>query len=217
MDTPHLTTLLQSGSYYRRRKGQSIDLYQNKASVSQIREGYIKRYLISKDGTLGTQSMYGPGYFFPLTAAFIALLDQQIYHGDETYFYEAVTDVQIYTIDRATLAAAAETDPLIYKEVLYEAGRRLQSNIQLLENMSLKSAYARVAHQLTFLATQFGEPVDGGTRIQLPLTHQDLADMLSLNRETVSRAVGKLRDHELILPDTRIVIPDLDKLKTVYQ
>ncbi len=217
MDATYLTALMQNGTYYRRRKGQSIELYQDKASISLIREGYIKRYLISKDGTLGTQSIYGPGYVFPLTTALLALLDQRIYHGDETYFYEAITDVQIYSISRDELAAAAENQPLIYKEILFEAGRRLQSNIQQLENMSLKSAYQRVAHQLVFLAAQFGENTPNGTRIQIPLTHQDLADMLSLNRETVSRAISKLRERELITSDSRPIIPDLEQLKTVFR
>jgi len=215
--TPYLQALLEAGQFYRRHKGQTIDLYQAKGTVSLIRDGYIKRYLISKEGTLGTQSIYGPGYFFPLTAAFVALLDQHIYHGDETYFYEAVTDVQIYSVKGDVLAAAAEANPLIYKEVLHEAGRRLQSNIQHLENISLKSAYYRLAHQLVFLATQFGQPTARGHELILPLTHQDLADDLNLNRETVSRAFGKLRQHNLIQFDSHIIIPDLEKLKAVYQ
>jgi len=215
--TPLLQALLQDGHFYRRRKGQTIDLYQTKGTVSLIRDGYIKRYLISKEGALGTQSIYGPGYFFPLTAAFVALLDQHIYHGDETYFYEAITDVQIYSIKGDVLTAAAEANPLLYKEVLYEAGRRLQSNIQNLENISLKSAYLRLAHQLVFLAAQFGEVSPRGYELNLPLTHQDLADNLNLNRETISRAFGKLRQHGLIELDSHIIIPDLEKLKAIYQ
>lgn len=211
-----LHELLRSGKHYKRLKGQAIQASGDGGTFYLVNKGYIKRYLILKDGALGVQSIYGPGYFFPLTPAFLHLLGQTIYSGDEMYFYEAVTDAEIYSIDKDTLQRAAEADPLLYKDILFEAGKRLQSNIQQLENISLKSAYWRLAHQLVFLAEQFGQPTDEGIEIQVPVTHQDLADILSLSRETVSREMVKLKTKGLIEANRHTVVRDINALRRIY-
>lgn len=215
MDFPNLTSLLQGGTFYRRLKGQTLQTFE-RPTVSILTKGYVKRYLIAKDGTVSVQSVYGPGYFFPLTTAFLALFNQRLSTGEETYYYEAVTDIEYYSLGGEQFALAAEQNPLIYKEVLYEAGRRLQSNIQQLENMALKNAYRRVAHLLVYFAALYGQPADSGTQLVVPLTHQDIGDMLDLSRETVSREMAKLKTRGLIASDKTIVIPDVDALKAIY-
>jgi CRP/FNR family transcriptional regulator len=218
MNLPNITALLEQGKYHTRHKGQAIETLSGTNRVGLVRKGYVKRYMITGEGLLGTQSIYGPGYFFPLTTALKTLLNQDIYEGDETYFYEAYTDVQIYTVDAETLAEAARENPDIYKEVLFEAGRRLESNIQLLENISLKSVPRRVAHQLVYLGARYGETTPAGTKITLPLTHQSLSEMLNLNRETVSRAMSKLAASGCINNSrTSVTILDVAKLKSTYQ
>jgi CRP/FNR family transcriptional regulator len=144
------------------------------------------------------------------------LFGQRIYEGKETYYYEAVTDAELYSAGRTALLEAAEANPSLYKDVLREAGRRLQSNIQQLENIALKSAYYRLAHQLVYLVRQFGEAGGDGIALCIPLTHQDLADILSLSRETVSREMAKLREHGLVAADSELIIPDLARLQAVY-
>lgn len=218
MKTPHLDQLLTTqGRSVKRLPGQIVLAYDDKLSVSYIKSGYVKRYLISKQGTLGVQALYGPGEFFPLTAAFVTLLDQNIYEGDEQYHYEAFTAAEIYVVSGKVLADAANHNPLIFKDVLIQAGIRLQSNIQQLENMSLKDPYSRIAHQLVFYANRFGKQMDDGIQFDLLIKQQDLADILSLSRETVTRVMTKLRAANLIKTNPKIVISDIDALKAVYR
>jgi CRP/FNR family transcriptional regulator len=217
MDSSILSDIFQTGSYQTRTKGQAIDVVAGNARLSYIRKGYVRRYMITNDGSVGVQSIYGPGSLFPLTTTFLALLNQKIYEGDETYFYEAYTDVQFYSLDSVKLAEAAKDDLEVYKAVMAEAGRRLESNIQLLENISLKVPVRRVAHQLVYLARNFGDKTTHGTRIELPLTHQSLSELLNLNRETISRAMGSLSDRGLIKNSPKsVTIPDIAELKTIY-
>lgn len=216
MEYASLEAFMRSGRFYRRRKGQNIQSASESDAFYLLTKGYVKRYLISREGSLGVQSIYGPGSFFPLTPAFEVLFGQRIYEGKETYYYEAVTDAELYSAGRTALLEAAEANPSLYKDVLREAGRRLQSNIQQLENIALKSAYYRLAHQLVYLARQFGEAGGDGIALCIPLTHQDLADILSLSRETVSREMAKLREHGLVAADSELIIPDLARLQAVY-
>ena len=47
---------------------------------------------------------------------------------------------------------------------------------------------------LELLAKDFGEPCEAGLRLNLRLTHQEIASALSTTRVTVTRVLGQLRD-----------------------
>jgi CRP/FNR family transcriptional regulator len=142
--------------------------------------------------------------------------EHDIYSGIETYYYQAMTKVEFYTIRTDVLVENFQKNKLIMKDVLREIGLRLQFNIQRQENIALVNAYDRTAHQLVYLAQRFGEIDKRGTKIVVPLTQQDLSDVLSLTRETTSRALSRLRKKGLILSQKNIIIPDIDKLTAVY-
>jgi CRP-like cAMP-binding protein len=93
------------------------------------------------------------------------------------------------------------------------SGKRLHSTLHGLENLTLKSSYFRVAHELLYMAQRFGEQTEKGVKILIPLTHQDLADILSLTRETVSTCMVQLREKGLITTNRNIVVKDLGKLE----
>jgi len=181
--------------------------------LNVIKKGYIKRYSITNDGSLAVQAVYGPGDIFPLTLVFKSLVNQEVYQGPEIIYYQTMTNAEIYSIDVESLVEVSAKEPAIYRDLLTEAGVRTNSNIQRLENLSLKSSYRRTAHQLAYYAHQFGEKKNGNIRINLPLTHQDLADILSLTRETVSLNLHKLQQENLIKNGRNIVVVDLDKLE----
>lgn len=211
--SPELHKLLLTGKRSKRSKGQIIQTTESQRTVNLVESGYVKRYLISNTGSLGVEVIYGPGDIFPLTLMFKTLFDQDIYEGPEIYFYDAMCETKIYTIDISELSKAVEGNPLLYKDLLSESGRRLHSTLNGLENLALKSSYRRVAHQLVYFAAQFGEQRPSGIKIAVPFTHQDLADVLSLTRETVSTCISKLRDKKLIKTGKYIVVTDLEKLK----
>jgi len=45
---------------------------------------------------------------------------------------------------------------------------------------------------------QYGVPTESGVRIDLPVTHQDLANMIGTARETVSRNMARFRQQGLV-------------------
>jgi CRP/FNR family transcriptional regulator, cyclic AMP receptor protein len=54
-------------------------------------------------------------------------------------------------------------------------------------------AVRRVAHRLAELAARFGEPVDGGVRISVAITQDELASWAGASREAASKALRTLR------------------------
>ena len=210
----NIKKLLHSGRKLNLPKGQIVQSTDDRRVFNLIEAGYIKRYLIANDGSLGVQVLYGPGDFFPITLAFSAIFDQTLNESPETYYYEAITPITIYTIDEANLRESAEKNPLLYKDLLAISGKRLHSTLHGLENLTLSNSYRRVAHEIYNLGLRFGEKKSIGTIIKLQLTHQDIADILSVTRETVSTCMVQLRQKKLISTDkSHITIKDMEKLK----
>lgn len=201
------------GRRFKLTKNQIIQSTDDRRVFNYIVSGYVKRYLIANDGSLGVQVIYGPGDVFPITLAFSILFDQTINESPETYYYESMTEGEIYTINEVDLKETVEKNPRLYRDLMSVAGKRLHSTLHGLENLTLKSSYYRVAHELFYIAQRFGEQTDKGIKIQIPLTHQDLADILSLTRETVSTCMVQLRENGLITTNKNIIVKDIKKLE----
>ncbi len=213
MKTEALHELMQTGKLYKRTKGQVIQTTENEKAFYLVKSGYIKRYMISNSGSLGVQVIYGPGDFFSITQVFKVMFGRDVTDSPEIFYYEAVNSAEIYAMPIDDLLAKAKTNQLLYRDFFLVSGNRLHSTLHGLENMTMKNSYKRVAHHLYYFAKRFGERKTDGTKISLPLTHQDIADMLSLTRETVSMNMVQLRNNKLIKTGRLIVVPDMEKLQ----
>lgn len=214
---PHtliLTKFLQAAQSTKVEKGEVIETTEHIGRFYLVNKGYIKRYLITNSGNIDIQSFYGPGYFFSLTTAFAGFFGKEaIYSGPEVYYYEAMTDCELSYINIEKVVELTKKNPLLYREVLALSARRIDANIWQIENRSLRNFHRRVAHQLCYFATAFGEKKDGGIKLKIPLTQQDLADTLSTTRETISISMSELKKKGLIKPGRLIFIPSVKKLQ----
>ena len=72
----------------------------------------------------------------------------------------------------------------------------------------------RLAFILDFLAQVYGRPCPEGTRIEVPLSQQDLASLLGVSEPSLHRALARLRQEESIITRYRqIVVRDLKALR----
>ena len=211
--TEKLTVLLAQGRRYNVAKGGVVMSSSDNRTLQLVEKGYVKRYQITNSGAYSIQSIYGPLDIFPLTDIFRSILGKNLYEGPETHFYEAMCTARLCKLEISAVLEAIKGEPMIYKDFLAVAAERLQSNIQQLENLSLPMYYNRVAHQLWFFANKFSRREGLSAKIELPLTHQDLADVLSTTRETVSVCMSRLKKHGLIEAGRYIYIPNVEKLK----
>jgi CRP/FNR family transcriptional regulator len=204
--------LAANGKLQRRAKGQVLQTTGGQKNFNLIKSGYVKRYLIANDGSLSVEAIYGAGDVFSLTLVYKTLLNQDLYEGPEVYYFEAISDCEIFSLNIEQLEELTKDNPLLYRDLMIEAGKRMHTFIQGLENISMKTAYNRTAHQLVYYAHRFGGKKAGGIEIDVPLTHQDLADVLSLSRETVSVSIAALRKKRLVRGSKKILIVNIEKL-----
>jgi len=138
-------SLFAEGRQYQLAKGQIINMF-DQSKLFLVKEGYVKRYLITREGEHSIQSIYGAGQVFPLTNAMQWLYEEDISNEQKTYFYQTLSDTVLITIPIETLSEYSDS-VWLYRLLLHEAAKRLRFNIQQLDNKSLKSARWRIAHQ----------------------------------------------------------------------
>lgn len=211
-----LHQLLRDGRRYSLSKQQMVQSTEDRQVVNIVISGFFRKYLVTNDGSVGVLIVYGPEDIFPITLLHKKLFGRALYKGLETHFYEAMSDAEVCTVDADRLVEAVKQDPQLASDLLEEAGRHLEYCINSLENIAMRNSEKRIAHMICYFARKFGVTTGDGIRIDLPLTHQNLAEVLNITRETVSTNIKGLRDRGLINTknhNSSLIVPELDKLE----
>lgn len=212
---------MKSGVVQTFPKGQVFYALDFKEELYVVNKGYVKRYAVTKEGDRVIESIYGPGYFFPLSTIYKNLLNLELSQEGNTYIYQAMTDLEIQGIGNEALATAVEESPEIYADLFYESGRRLRANVNRLASNALKDDYRKITHQLAYLADEFGVVEEVGVRtslcVPLPLEPIDMAEQLNVSLEVTEAIMSKLEKQGLIKYDGRLLsVPDINLLKDAF-
>ena len=93
--------------------------------------------------------------------------------------------------------------------LLRELCSRFRDAWRQIEVLTHHHAEARLRMALHQICANKGTATAEGTRIEVPLTHRELASMSGVSRETVTRVLGHLVERGLVRMDgRRIVVPD---------
>jgi CRP-like cAMP-binding protein len=84
-------------------------------------------------------------------------------------------------------------DPALAVAMLQAVAVRHRQSQALLALMGLRRVEERVRGFLELLAHEYGQPCEQGLRLNLRLTHQEVASAVGTTRVTVTRVIGLLR------------------------
>ena len=104
-----------------------------------------------------------------------------------------------------------QRSPHLAMGLLQGMAARYRQSEALLALLGLRRIEDRVRGFLELLANDYGQPCEQGLRLQIKLTHQELASTLSTTRVTVTRILGALRDEGWLQIDSqrRLVVSHL--------
>lgn len=124
------------------------------------------------------------------------------------YGVEALTDAQICVFERADFDRFAREHPRLEHKLLERTLSELDRTRRWMVLLGRMNAEQKVASFLLEMADRLGlRAADGPTRFTLPLSRQQIADVLGLTIETVSRQLTRLRNEGAIeLPSRREVV-----------
>ena len=188
------------------RRGQTLFYEGNPCTaVFCLRSALVRVVKTAPHGRRHLLTLAGPGDLLGLEAA--------VAGAPYEYGAEVMRDGQVCLIERAPILRLIESYPALRDAAL----RQLASDVRhaQIERAQLASGDARerTAHVLLELGRRFGEHVDGRMHVRLPLSREDLADMIGVAVETAIRQISELRRRG-ILSTTRgsLVIEDADRL-----
>lgn len=154
----------------------------------------------------------------------LAILKEGDFFGEMAMFdsslrsasIKTLTEVEVGAIRYADFLVLLEANPRVGKSLVMALSDRLRAANALIAATTQQDIRARLASLLLNLSTQFGEPVEGGTRISLRLTNQEMANMIATTRETVNRTLNRFWDEKLVdMRTAHVVIVDPGKLRAL--
>jgi CRP/FNR family cyclic AMP-dependent transcriptional regulator len=159
--------------------------------VYLIKEGFVKACSTSHDGHANLLLIHEVGEFIPLPWA----LDGYHVTG---LSYIAIGDVVAVKSSKDKLRIAMGNNMWLTQEVLNQAVSVIAIYTQRIQILEFRSARGRIIAELLLFSERFGKNVGSAILINAPITHQDLADSINMNRETASRALEDLIEEGLI-------------------
>lgn len=190
--------MLAIGVSRRVDKGQKIFLDGDKATGFYIiLSGKVKIYKLAPDGKEQILHVFGPGEPFGEVPTFANAVFPA--HA------EAVAKTQLLFFSREGFIRQIRRDPDLAMGMLATLSRRLLHMTKLVESLSLQNVSTRLAAYLV----QLSEVQKQAVTVQLDINKGQLANFLGTVPETLSRALNRLTNQNLIqVQGRRITILD---------
>jgi len=170
-----------------------------------IRSGVVKIYNITGGGEERIVGYEGPGSLMPA---------EWLFNRSKVslYYYDAFTNCEVIRIDKEKLRQALDKKPELASIILERTlSMYIGSTIHL---HALQQSWARqkILYLLQYLVLRFGKKKDSkNQQVDLRLTHQEVANLVGLTRETVSTELSKLiKEGVLKMSDSKYVV-NMDK------
>lgn len=159
------------------------------AACATLVTGALKVSAVDLDGNEQILSLVHP-------AGFVGEMFAPFAHYDVI----ALTESQLCTFAKSDLESGLTTFPALTRALLRRSQEDLYATRSLLELTAHASAEARLAAMLSdFAKAASHSPCHSAVEFELPLTRGEIANMLGLTIETVSRKLGELEDCGAIL------------------
>jgi len=176
------------------QKGETI-LFEEDANkyMYSVLEGEVKVFYTTEDGKESIVAFHGPGESF----GEVSLIDQQTIPA----IVAALENAVVLIIGRDDFFDIIRSQPKVMNRLLLLLAGRLRYSWNQVRMLHFNDASFRIMTSLKDLCAERGEPVPEGMLLKLRLTHQNVADMTGLTRETVTRVIDKLKKLDLISMD----------------
>lgn len=189
------TVRLADGQWLYRRGDRAERFY-------VVREGQIALFRQSSEGRESIITIVGPDEVFCDELIF---LPQAIHDLNA----RSVGDSILLSLDRAGFRSFLERSPALGLSLLGTLHRRQRMLLDHIERLTLQDATQRL---MAYLLDRVGNG-QGPQRLELSLPKSTLAAHLSIQPETLSRILGRLKECEYLREDGEVLIVQSEELR----
>ncbi len=172
-----------------------------------LKKGYVKMSYIFESGVEIIFNIFKPGSLFPIIWAVGGV--------DNSYDYQAMTDIEVFKSTKSEVIKLLDKNP----DILFSLTKRILIGFDgLLVNIRhilFGNSLVRVSSAIYIMVKRFGgRMAEGKYLIKIKLTHQDIASLSGITRETASIAIKKLeRSGILTKKKGYLLVNDIKKLE----
>jgi CRP-like cAMP-binding protein len=172
-----------------------------------VLKGCLRAYKVTADGRELLLALLPEGEFDGLISM----------SGGRGHFTEAYTDATVAALELRTLEELISREPKIAANLLQMDVERLERRESQLETVTLNDPARRLARQMLALGDSVGRRDGDWVLLDPRITHQMLADMLGVRRETVTLHLRQLTQMGAVATDRRRFRLNTDKLREIVR
>lgn len=192
------------------RKG-TVLMYQGEVprSVLLVRKGIIKAYTLTNTGNEQIVSFFTAGEPLALTWLFGKT-------SNSLYYYEAVDDCELYSIPREEFHQHVESNPELKNRLFQYLVNNNSGLLLRITALEQQRAVEKIVFTLYYLMFRYGVKDSAGLfHITLKLTHNSIASLVGLTRETTATELSKLKRKGILSYNATEYIVDKAKLERI--
>ncbi len=173
------------------RKDQVILLEGDTSSyIYLVMSGRVKVVQTTEDGKQIIRAIHAAGDSF----GELSLLDRETSPAKVV----AMKDTSAAIISKENFLKIIHTQEKVLDNLIQMFCMRLRYLWERVQMINFNKSEQRLSLLFQQLSTTHGEPVEGGTLLNIRLTHQTLASMIGLSRETVTRTLDAMQKDKCI-------------------
>lgn len=170
-----------------------------------VKKGTVRLYTLSAEGKQFTLDILGEGNVFGEMGS-ISL-------GTRSVYIETMEESDICLMDRTRFERFLIEHPQFMLTLMNVLSERIKGMSELTQQLALGNLHDKIMHNLVRLAAQVGTVDEGDyLRIDLVLTHQEIAGLAGATRESVTSALKDLANQNRIRTGYRSVSLNRDEL-----
>jgi CRP/FNR family cyclic AMP-dependent transcriptional regulator len=199
------------------RKGTTVQFKKNDFFISpkkepqgiyHIKEGFVYSYSQSPSHKKRIQTILKKGDIFPIAWTI------NNNNARKDMYVQAFTDGLADKIEKKVFVDYINNSQEAALEVVDVLLMYLSIYVDRVENLEEDTVRAKLINRLLFFASRFGFTKGRNVYIDLPLTHNLIAESISVSRENVTREMKALENKKVIsFNKHQLVITDIKHLK----
>jgi len=162
----------------------------NLEKVYYLTRGKVKQYVLSSSGEEIIIHIFRPGSFFPIMLVLGGATNR--------FYFQTLTKCKVRISTSREVVEFLKKEPASLYDLTVRFAKGLDGLTTRIESLLGEKAQDRIISLLLYLSEKFGKETQEGIKINLPLSHQEIAKWVGLERETVTRQLKALNAKGLI-------------------